>query len=70
MGDMDMMMMDAWMAWMMEYGYMDGMDADDIGDMDADDIRMMAMDYLYGCDAWDAPYDDTISADMIAWARR
>ena len=63
---MDMMAM-AWMEWLRRYGYMDGMDDADMGDAE---IRIMAMDYLYGCDEYDAEYDADISADMIAWARR
>ena len=67
MMEMDSMMMGAWVAWLGEYGYTDGVDMDD---MSIDDVRMMASDYLDGCDEWDAGYDDDITADMIAWARR
>lgn len=60
-------MMNAWVAWLGEYGYTDGVD---MNDMDADDVRIMASDYLDGCDEWDAEYGDDITAEMIAWARR
>lgn len=66
---MDMMAM-AWVEWLRRYGYMDGMDDADMDGMGDAEIRIMAMDYLYGCDEYDAEYDADISADMIAWARR
>ena len=55
-----------WMKWLQEYGYMDGID---VADMDDAGIRIMAADYLDGCDEYDTEYDDDISADMIKWAR-
>ena len=64
---MDVAMMNEWVAWLGEYGYTDGVDMSDMG---VDDVRMMSSDYLDGCDEWGAEYDDSISADMIAWARR
>ena len=60
----------AWAEWLRRYGYVDGMDDADMADMGDAEIRIMATDYLCGCDEYDAEYDADISADMIAWARR
>lgn len=59
-------MMDAWMMWLDEYGYMDGVDRDSL---DADTVRMMGSDYLDSCDEVGVSYDDDITDEMIAWVR-